>query len=88
MHLEVQDVISRCIQGLSHEASIKENAESVQAHLVKALESSSKWVDIYEATGQLHVPELTIEDNDGLRLETETVRKVRNLLLEHYKLTN
>ena len=75
LYPEVQDVIWKCIQGLSSDASIKNSGEAIQAHLVKALESSSQWVNLYEATGQLHVPDLAL-DPGAPTANVQTVKKV------------
>ena len=71
-------MILKCIQRLSTNESIKDNGEVVQAYLVKALESSSQWVNLYEATGQLHVPDLAM-DASVPTSEVETVKKVSQL---------
>lgn len=63
------------IKGLLTKQEADETA--ISELIIRSLERDSSWVDVYEMTGEVHVPELTDRDKE---LQPDVTARVREVL--------
>lgn len=55
---EVESLISRNVKSWLSDVKETQVQNTIQASLIQALENSSSWVDMYECTGELYIPDV------------------------------